>query len=253
MPKKLPKLNTSLQAARRFLQGLHNDLESTSDPLGYDILFSQENEGTVMLSGVEAGEYRNCVSLLTSATGGGEVISKSAVERAFQRAIFAALDIRNQRSLGFEARATEAINDLKHTLTRELSPHLVFLPVSGLQVDGLPVNVGTVEFAPFGQEHLAMFRKAVERHQVSAEERDRRVRMLEEDVEEESLVGRTVGILEVSAIDWIAAEQRAFRELRLTADLINFFSDLLPYSHSHLRLTGEAEAARLISPQLRQG
>ena len=252
MPTKPPKLDSVLAEVRRLLLILHESLEAATDQVNYEILFSREDEGTLMLSGLEAREYRNCLRALTPAARNGGANSKRAIETALQRAIFVALDPKKRRRGGLEERVDYAIKELSALLKREPLLHRVYLPVGGLALEGLPTRVGTVRFAALDEEQRVQFRNAVERHSVSDAEKEKRIRLIDDEFEGNGLLGRPVGILEVPANDWTAAEELAIRELRMTIDIINFYSDLLPYNDSQLRLTGDADTESLVAPQLRQ-
>lgn len=75
---------------------------------------------------------------------------------------------------------------------------------------------------------------------------------MEKESDQEALHNRTVAIIEVEALDWGAARLLAIREIRLTLDVISFFSDFIPYNDAHLSLPGDAPTVRLATAQLKE-
>lgn len=213
-------------------------------------MLSRVGEGTIALEGKELKLYRQCLSSLVRATADGERISAQAVEAAFQDAIFAAIDIRGRRSPDVTARCDEALLELRRRLEQPLQRFRVVVPVSGLADEGLPATFGNVQFAKFDEAQLALFREAMARHNVSEDAKQQRLALVDEWAQSEELRGTVVAVVEVEAVEWGAAEARALREIRRTLDVINFFSDLVPYNHGHLRLPGDGPRAKLAVLQL---
>jgi hypothetical protein len=251
---KLSKLEAALQDTRAFLESLatstatSNEQQATSQD--FELRLWRQEEGTLSLDGSETRQFRICLAALIAAVIDSDYLSARAVETALQQAVFAVVDIPQRRAPEIEVRSTDAIRDLRQYLTRPPQRFRVVARVNGLADDGLPTVVGNVEFAKFDSSQLNYFRSAISRHQVSEDERQLRINTVAEESEE--LEGRTVAIVEVDAVEWEAAEIRAFREIRLALDIINFFSDLIPYNKAHLSLPGDASPEKVLVLTLQQ-
>ena len=66
-------------------------------------------------------------------------------------------------------RLQQTLQNIQSALTAPLQRFLVFCPVNGLASDGLPSQVGNVEFAVFGDAQLGRLRAAVATHKVDQE------------------------------------------------------------------------------------
>jgi hypothetical protein len=212
--------------------------------------FWQEDEGTLYLTKPEAKRYRSTLGALVEAARRQAEISPGAVEAAFRQAILVALDLQDRRSSNLDIRLRNAIDGLHGSLTALPQTFRVYHRVLSLASDGLPTTVGKVEFVVFDNEQVERFRAAVGEHKVSEEQRERRFRQLEKLQEEGDIAGCTVGVVEVSAVDSGAAEALAVWELHRTLDVINFYSDLVPYNHAFLSLPGDRGPARKTVPQI---
>jgi hypothetical protein len=243
------KLNTALKKVSAFIHSLGN-LEPLSKERDFDLLFSNADEGTISLGAESAEKYRECLSALWEAVSSDEQISLRTVERIFQAAIFEALDIRHKREGDLSVRLQQALQNIESGLTAPLQRFLVFCPINGLALDGLPMRVGNVEFAVFGNEQLDQFRAAVATHKVDQEQLKIRYDDVEKLGRKKDLFGRVAAAVEVDAIDGGAAESLAIRHLRLAVDVVNFYSDLLPYNHAHISLPADADTARVVIPKL---
>ena len=243
------KLNTALKKVIVFISSLDKS-EPESKKWDFAFFFSNADEGTIALGAEDAEKYRECLSALWEAVASDEQISLRTVERIFQAAIFEALDIGHKRQDDFSVRLQQALQNIQSGLTAPLQRFLVFCPISGLALDGLPIRVGNVEFGVFGNAQLDRFRAAVATHKVDQEQLKIRYDDVEKLGQEKDLFGRVTGAVQVGAIDEEAAESLGIKELRLTADVINFYSDLVPYNYARISLPGDADAARVVIPKL---
>lgn len=243
------KLNTAIKKVSAFINSL-GKLEPLSEDRDFDFFFSNADEGTISLGAESAEKYRECLSALWEAVSSDEQISLRTVERVFQAAIFEALDIRQKRQGDFSVRLQQALQNILSGLTAPLQRFLVFCPVNGLASDGLPSRVGNIVFAVFGSKQLDQFRAAVATHNVDQEQLKIRYDDVERLGREKDLFGRVAAAVEVDAIDGGAAESLAIRHLRLVVDVVNFYSDLLPYNHAHISLPAGADTARVVIPKL---
>ncbi len=119
-------------------------------------------------------------------------------------------------------------------------PLEVIYPVRGLASEGLPLTVGNVEFLVFDDAHIARFRALPDRQGRSPEQTELALASIEAMVEQPH-ADKTVARVHVPASDAKAAISLGKSELRKTVDVINFYSDLIPYSSGHVYLPGDVE------------
>jgi len=243
------KLTAALKIVSAFIDSL-TKAETLSEDRRFDLFFSRADEGTLFLDREKSREYEDCLRALWEVVSSGEQISLRAVEGLFQNAIFEALDIKKKRTPEFNVRLDQALRELRFRLTAAPQRYLVYCPLNGLASEGLPSKVGNLEFVVFGDKQLDLFRDAVAKHKVDEQQLEMRRRVLKDLQQDKELMGHVVGAVEVTAVDGRAAESLATRELRLAIDVVNFYSDLIPYNYAHLSLPGDADAARVVIPQL---
>ncbi len=194
-----------------------------------------------MLSGTEAQQYHECLDGLTSVVG-ADKISKKALDGYFKDTIMVALDI-NKRRVGksFDQRLDDAIAELKKRLTAKPTPWKVYYRVSGLERTSATNTFGKVCFAVFDENHFDSFKEAIKQHVKDEWVREQRLQHIR-DFTETPLAGKTVAIIEVYALDADAARIQALKELQLTLDVINFYSDILyPSKNAFASVYGEDE------------
>lgn len=243
-------LNAALKVVSAFIESLMSSEMPSSEDRRFDLYFWHAGEGTLFLSAEEAQQYRACLRALLEVVSSTEKISPRAAEGVFQNAIFGALDIRKQRTPEFKARLDQALQELRQRLTAAPQTFRVYHRVNGLAPEGLPSTVGNVEFVVFDDRQLEQFRSALAKHRVSEEQLELRRQLVEELRQEKDLAGCVVAAVKVPAIEGGAAQSLSTRELWLAIDVINFYSDLIPYNHGHLSLPGEADGANVLIPQL---
>lgn len=243
-------LNKVLEEFEQFAKSLLS-LEPRSERSAPEVIFSNPEDGTVLLSGVEAQRYTECLRKLVEVATSREQIRPTTIERLYQKAILEILDINGRRShQSPEQRLVQAIQNLRTALNARLCTFRVYYPIGGLAADGLPVKVGNVTFCIFGDEHLGEFGQIVARQAVSDQERRLRAKAIDEWGK--GILGKPIGITEVLAIDADAARSLALKELRLALDIVNFYSDML-VPKGHLFIIGEGERTTMTIPALLQG
>lgn len=230
------KLSPALDEIAKFIKSLEFVKEISSKP-EYDLFFSQQDEGILFLSGKEAIQYRECLKLLIN-TINSESISPKAIETLYQKTILTVLDIHEKRrDKTFEQRLNTAIDGLQSSLTTTPKTFSVYYPVSGLALNGLPIQVGNVQFCEFDDVHLEKFI-----NQYENDENEKKVRVsFGDSIKQSEIFGKLVGLIKVKAFEDIAARTLALQELALTLDVINFFSDIIPYQKGHVYLPGDNE------------
>src|SRR3990172_3666859 len=131
-------LNAALKVVSAFIESLMSSEMLSSEDRRFDLYFWHAGEGTLFLSAEEAQQYRDCLRALLEAVSSSEQISPPSVERVFQNAIFAALDIRNKRTPEFKARLEQALQELRQSLIAPPQTFRVYHCVNGLAPEGLP-------------------------------------------------------------------------------------------------------------------
>lgn len=245
------KLSYALNEISDFIKSL-DVVEGISQETEFDLFFSQADEGTLFLTGTEASQYRECFKLLIGAVG-DENISSKAIEKLYQKTILTTLDIyEKRRDIPFAQRLADAIDELKSSLTSPLTTFNVYYPVFGLAADGLPIKVGNVLFCKFDDVHLEKFQKFLNDYEGDENEKAQRTSFAE-SIKQSEIFGKTAGLIEVKAFDNIAAKTLALKELTLTIDVINFFSDIIPYQKGHIYLPGNNERLTINVPIISTG
>lgn len=214
--------------------------------------FWREDEGTLILSGVDADEYARCLHGLVAVVSRSDAVGVRAVEEALQIAMFTVIDIPRRRLPDPEQRIHHALRELRRSLTAPLQRFRVFIPVDDVAVAGLPATIGTVQFAVFDESLIDQFRQTATLGVRSEEEKEERLKPLDDLHSDRDLFGHTVAITEVDALEWGGAQARALQSIRLVVDVINFFSDIIPYNHGHLSLPGDGHQERRVVGQLRR-
>ncbi|MHB8089348.1 MAG: hypothetical protein ACYDH2_13985, partial [Anaerolineaceae bacterium] len=174
--------------------------------------------------------------------------SPKAIESFFQKTILKAIDIgKNNANISVENRINKSIDDLRNSLKSKPIPYEVYYPIGGLADEGLPTQVGNVRFCKFDEIELSRFTSCLSKYDGSEDEKNKRVEMAK-SIEKAEINNKLVGVVETKAIDTLAAKSKAIKEIILTLDVINFFSDLIPYQSGHLFLPGDDERTRINVP-----
>ncbi len=247
----MDKLEDALQATRTWLESLVPRRRDPVPPKPWSgEVFWTKDEGWVFITDEDAEQYRRLLGTLIR-TVMDDRVSPRAIELQFQRAILEVIDLPNRRSPDPAQRVDAALRAIRELLEGPPQGYTVVLPVEGLAAEGLPRTVGQVEFVAFDDAQLDRFRAAVTDYDIPAEDKRDQIKLIEEWGSE--VRQRTVASVRVEALDWTAARLQAIREARLTLDVINFFSDLVPYNQAHLRFPGDVTTARMLTGQLREG
>jgi hypothetical protein len=187
--------------------------------------FSRGEDGGLELSGDEVRRYHECLDAVGSAVN-TDVISRKAIDEYLKDAIMAALDVNNRRAnTSFEQRIEDALVNLKNKVSAKPITWHVHYRVSRLEPTFNPSNFGRVNFIVFNDDYFNPIKETLKHNAKDEKSRDIHLQQIR-DFTEEPLSGRTVAIVEVAAIDDDAARSQALKELLLTIDVINFYSDI---------------------------
>lgn len=218
------------------------------------MLLSNVDNGTTALSAAETERFRRARDKLVNSVSEVEHISVRAVTELLHQAIWTTLDLRGKLASEdkvFESRRVrqkKAVEDLREALKAPPRNYYVYHVVNSLSPGGLPITFGRVEFSRFGPAQTQRFRTAAENRKVSVEEIDKGLRAVNDL--ERALEGCIVAGFEVKALEYSAAEAKALKEIRLTVDVINFFTDLASFNSAHLSLPDDSQGTHKIVPQI---
>ena len=223
------------------------------------IMFSQADEGGLRLNREEAREYQYCLDAILSSRlsskGKGIYVddryNRKAVEKLMQTAILKALDIKHKRpEEPFKQRLKDAIKELRTALTAKPKRWMVHMRVEGLAPEGLPQRFGKVGFYIADESRIEQLKQpinAVVASGPSTPEKKQSLKSPFGQMIDDSFQDSPMASVEVRAGESQAALSLARRELRLTMDVINFYSDILfppglriqLYPAGEVRPTGE--------------
>lgn len=232
---KLPA--STIKKIKRLIFLIDRDSNPTI-PLNFEIMFSQKDEGTVILSGEEARQYKNCLNLLISRVSDEEV-SANSIGKLLQNAILYSLDIEEKRrDITFDERFDESINDLTKSLNMPKWTFDIYYPLSGLSIEGLPIKIGDIEICLFDENCLNDFHKIVFPKDNSDINELQKQSQWEWFNYSENL-GKPIAKLEIVAFDSDAALSLAKKKIIYIIDIINFFGSMVDYQSGYISLPGE--------------
>lgn len=238
---------TNLGYVEDLIRALAIDDSDQSSDSSRAKFFSKYDEGTLSLNQRESKHYNDVLTKLADKFSKAEDISLRVIELSLQSAICYVLDIRQKRQdRTFDQRIKIAVAELVETLTRIGSKYQCYIPVSGIESQSLPFRFGHVNFLRFGNYHLRRLRDEFRHHLVSEEQMAFRKQLLA-DVRETPTWNSPCAKIEVTAKDSDAALALARRQVRLTLDAINFFTDLIPYNYGWLYFPEEAASMTVLS------
>ncbi len=254
-------IEDALQKLNEFIVNLEGkgDLSKRKlEPFEIGLLFGHNDEGVLVLNREETNEYWECLdelyysrlhySRLHYSRETHKHHSKRAVELLMQKAILRALDTNHLRSdRSFNDRLRESINELRDKLMASLMDWVVHMRIEGLAPEGLPYKFGKVNFWVADENNLDELKKpynAIIDGRTDPPETKLSLKTEFENSIKEHFLGFPIASVKISACDGEAACSAARRELRLTMDVINFYSDILmctPGLGSQLRFVGELQ------------
>lgn len=211
--------------------------------------------GQINVSSEEMRKYKTLQKKIIAIMSEIETISPKTIERLLNRTILRVVnpspDIAN---ISLDNRIKNSISNLQKELTAPLSSYLVFIPLGGLEEGGLPFGFGKVEFCIFNETQSRQFFDLVNTNEKDVSLKQMRVDILNTWlIDNPKLQGATVAKVKVEALDEDAARQLALKEVRLTIDIINFYSDLVRYQIGFLYLPGDREPTYTSLPVITTG
>jgi hypothetical protein len=207
--------------------------------------------GALRLTRSEIETYDRELTKLITEFANTEIISVRTVERWFQEALLQALQP-VEDDPEFETQLSQSISELRERLHETPCSYDVYLPVNGLDVNGLPCEIAGIRFEVFNEGQLEKFRELAQTSARNEDDKDFRVttvgKMWERDIG-----NQVFAKVQVLAVDDEAARIRAQRQLRTVIDSINFCTNFVQSNHGLALLPGENGGATVVSPLVRRG
>lgn len=227
-------MEDALNKLKSFITSLEGKVDLGKQELEFfetGIFFGHVDEGSLTLDHEEANEYRECLNKLYYSKEIYKQHSKKSVELLMQKTILRALDIYHKRpDKPFEDRLSEDIKELKSKLQVPPTLWVVHMRIGGLASEGLPYQFGKVEFWAADEHNLEKLKDkhvAIVDSQADPPKIKESLKTKFEDSIKKYFLGFPIASVKVSACDGEAACSAARRELRLTMDVINFYSEML--------------------------
>lgn len=221
---------------RRFIIDLRTDLEGEPGKpfqFGTGAFFGNDQDGYISLSGNMNKRYYLLLNRVFDFLCNTGRFSKSIAQKLLNKVILEALDIGSHQSddHNVDLSITKAFTQLDQFLGDGFKQYQVFYPICGLALDGLPLHFGEIEFVLLDARFL---------NNVSP--------ILYESIREHENFLAPYASVFVETYDDEMARQMARKIIRAHLDIINFFSDLVPYHNGcFLFLSGEAQSTSTMS------
>jgi hypothetical protein len=247
---KYAKLLLSDEAIRNvelFIKHLKRVTKSELSPsLKSEIYFGNDEEGYISLDGNEARRYTKTLSFMLKDLCSSELLSYSTVEILLQKAILESIDfMKKRKKTSFKFRLTKSINNIKSDLLKMYKEFYIAYPICGLSNEGLPIKIGDIEFLIFDLHYLEQY--YLHPNQQKTSNLKLYAERIISDAKEMGYWEKPIASLKVGAYDISAARNEAVKEIRATLEILNFYSDLLPYFKGYLFLPGEANQTYVIT------
>ncbi|NMC60431.1 MAG: hypothetical protein GYA51_13760 [Candidatus Methanofastidiosa archaeon] len=215
------------------------------------MFFSSEDLGTLYLNHEETKKYREVLNSIINDID-SEIISPKAIEKLFQQTILKSLNRnKKQNPIPLENRINDLLNDLEKSLNEAPRKIILYHPIEGLASEGLPFKFGKVEFSVFNNEDYSLFENTVKNNWEDGYSKQKLLETVHGIKSKEiDLYGKTIAKFEVSTIDYDAADILLRKALSLSMDVLNFYSDLIPYHDGFIFTPGEYQHIYIVIPMI---
>ena len=211
--------------------------------------FSRRDEGSLFLDAEETSAYSRVVNELLKQHVPREDLSRRSVEAFLQEALFGSLDLQSRSSSSFEERLRAALDRLLALLKAPSEVFRCWVPVEGLDLDKFAPRFGGIRFVKFGRHQVRQPKLG----RLKQQNRTDAWRWSRKRIRESNTWGSVCAAVDVSARDAPSAETIALRRTRQILDVLNLFTDLVPYNFGWLYLRGETAPALQVVPIQRRG
>lgn len=239
------RIDDSLQDVKNLISFLRSRNEGKKEKV---LCFERAGLGVCQLDYEEYYHYDECLRKLMKASVEGDDSSIRTIEDILQEALLKAFNL-NISCTQDDLRIDEIINDLKQKITAKRISYLCCIPVCGMKDKGLPFSLGEVEFVVFDAFIENKYRKNIENHTV---QKELKLEAFKEKIDRH-FYGNIYALVSVNAKDSDSAQVLSIKKLRGVIDILNFFSDLVPYNpNAFIYLKGDMEPCCLESIILNQ-
>jgi hypothetical protein len=176
-----------------------------------------------------------------------EDLSRWSVEAFLQDALFAALAMPSPSAEGFEDRLRTALDGLLRLLGAPSQKFTCWIPVGGLALDVPSARFGDVRFATFSQRQL----RSMARRAPPSTQRHTAWKFSMTSLRKHGAWKRPCAVVEIEARDFSSAEALARRRTRQILDVLNLFTNVVPYTNGWFYLRGETTRAQEVVPTQR--
>jgi len=216
------KIDKSIHEVKLLINYLKLITEETNEEILY---FEHLGLGSLHLNYEGASRYRECLRNLVENSVKDDDLSLKTVEGLFQEALLEAFYL-EESSASIDLKINDILEGLKQKLTAKRIPYCCYIPVCGINSEGLPLSMGKIKIAVFDDLLVDTFEARIVKHSI---QREFKWIKTKEKIDS-SFYKKIVGIVTVEAKDYNAAEVIAIKNLREVLDILNFFSMLVPYN-----------------------
>jgi hypothetical protein len=218
------ELNEELRSLAEFAKNLSVDSQiSESVFRDFSVLISR-GDRTVILAGEEGEKYTEIVSSIYQAVSTRRPVSKRSVSDLVGSFLLRVVNVGVGQQDAPAEDAEAALRELKTALFENPKDWEVRLVVEGLAPSGLPSTVGQVHFEYLDDGSLSKLKDRVFEMIKNMRVKDGDAAIAHMSNNLAVLLGKTTGVLTVSAVDDEAAIQAAKHKMQTTVDAINFFA-----------------------------
>jgi hypothetical protein len=209
--KKPIPLNDALKNFGKFVRTVAISYDAAAwNPNAFEYFFTREDL-TVSLTGADGQKYQRCLSDLYEAVAPKEMLSRGAVENlantAFAHILRKGMNVPRE-GVDFQTFCDCQLKELRKALERKPNIWEVISRVCGVDLGGLPLKIGKVDFVLATPDVLDKLPEAI----------------LTKNLTKEHFAGKALARISVPAVDNDAARAAANKVLQQTIDILNFFA-----------------------------
>lgn len=227
----------SIAKARELIQVINGSLGEDTPTANIGLILTRHGKN-LFLSRAKTELYLQTVGALMKEFVPNEDMSQSTVKRHLGDAIFEALYISDTSDEVFSARLKDSTKSLFNSLSRSPARYTWYVPIDGLEANGLPFSFGDARITILNQYRLGKIFNSTPG--LANERRAALLRDSVEFLESTNSWGRPVIAIDVTARDMEAGKQLASRKARQRIDILNFFGALIPNHPGWIFMPGEA-------------
>jgi hypothetical protein len=176
-----------------FIRKFFNNTSPGPSTLERFFMFRQ-GEGSISFSNEETQEYHRCLDTLNKEFG-RKRLSINSITTSLKDAIFKSFDLQSRSGSSFEDRLKLAIEGLYAQLHKQPASFTCYIPVNGIEKDGLPLRFGRVRFVIFNKTQVRNLRRS----------RNRNLKLFVEQIKANDHWERVYAVTKVTAVDSDAA------------------------------------------------